>query len=79
LPTRVSFDVEIKYDIAFKQGTKLNADKDLQSAMYILASQVAAETFPDPRSRRLFNRSRRLEVGVEDTSIVGKIPRDGKL
>jgi hypothetical protein len=79
LPTNTLFVVETKYIVAFKNGVTDDGDKDLQSAMYILASQVAAEAFPDPRSRRLFYRNRRLVVGVDATNIVGKIPLDGKL
>ena len=51
---------------------------DLNAAMDILASQVAAETFPDPRVRRLVGQNRRLAVGVHSTNVTGGFPPKGE-
>ena len=59
-------------------GNSAGSSEDLNAAMDVLASQVAAETFPDPRGRRLIAQRRRLTVSVESTKVTGGFPAKGE-
>ncbi|KAI2491936.1 hypothetical protein MHU86_22614 [Fragilaria crotonensis] len=73
-PSNVVFPVVVEYEVAYRMGNSAGADADLNAAMDVLASQVAAETFPDPRGRRLIAQRRRLTVSVESTKVTGGFP-----
>ena len=62
--------MKLRIDLASRMGSAA----DLEAAMDVLASQVAAETFPDPRLRRLVRNGRRLTVGVLSTKVTGGFP-----
>lgn len=66
----------VEYQVAYRNGVQTGAPNDLEQAMDILAPQVAAETFPDPRRRLMF--SRRLTVGVQSTQLTGGFPVGSK-
>jgi hypothetical protein len=72
-PTGGLYPVTVEYEVAYRNGVQTGAPDDLENAMDILAPQVAAETFPDPR-RRLLVYARRLSVGVESTQLTGGLP-----
>jgi hypothetical protein len=72
-PTGGLYPVTVEYEVAYRNGVQTGAPDDLENAMDILAPQVAAETFPDPR-RRILVYARRLSVGVESTQLTGGLP-----
>ena len=49
----------LRYEVGFRNGNTTSGIEDLVSSLNLLATQVAAETFPTIRERR------RLSVAVE--------------
>ena len=74
-PSGGLYPVTVEYQVAYRNGVQTGASDDLDQAMDILAPQVAAETFPDPRRRLMYGR--RLTVGVQSTQLTGSLPVSG--